>query len=85
MKVRKIALITGGNRGLGRDMSLRLAEKGNDIIITYNTNEEEANILVNTLNETGVSAAAIQLNIGHTAIFDSFFTRLQHQQHGTPP
>lgn len=62
---------------MGRDMALRLAEKGNDIIITYNTNEEEANTLVTTLNETGVKAAAIQLNIGHTAIFDSFFARLQ--------
>jgi NAD(P)-dependent dehydrogenase (short-subunit alcohol dehydrogenase family) len=39
----KIALITGGSRGLGKDMALNIAKKGNDVIITYNNSEAEAN------------------------------------------
>ena len=38
----KIAIITDGSRGLGKSMSLRLAEKGHDIILTYNSKKAEA-------------------------------------------
>ena len=37
----KIALVTGGSRGLGKDMALRLAEKGHDVVITYQSQKEE--------------------------------------------
>jgi hypothetical protein len=37
----KIALVTGGSRGLGKDMALRLAEKGIDVLLTYNTRAQE--------------------------------------------
>jgi NAD(P)-dependent dehydrogenase (short-subunit alcohol dehydrogenase family) len=40
MKQNKIALITGGNRGLGRNTALSLASKGIDIIFTYRNNKE---------------------------------------------
>jgi NAD(P)-dependent dehydrogenase (short-subunit alcohol dehydrogenase family) len=36
----KIALITGGSRGLGKSMALHLADDGNDVVITYNSNKE---------------------------------------------
>jgi len=39
---RKIAIVTGGSRGLGRDMALRLAEQGIDVILTYHTKKQEA-------------------------------------------
>ena len=38
----KIAVVTGGSRGLGRNMAMRLAEKGIDTVITYNTKKDEA-------------------------------------------
>ncbi|MDB5060404.1 MAG: short-chain dehydrogenase, partial [Mucilaginibacter sp.] len=38
----KIALITGGSRGLGKNAALKLAQKGNDVIITYRSKKEEA-------------------------------------------
>ncbi len=38
----KIALVTGGSRGLGKDMALHLAKKGLDVILTYLNNKEEA-------------------------------------------
>lgn len=42
----KIALITGGSCGLGKDMALRIAEKGIDVIITYNSRADEAEKVV---------------------------------------
>jgi NAD(P)-dependent dehydrogenase (short-subunit alcohol dehydrogenase family) len=59
----KIALVTGGSRGLGKDMALSIAKKGNDVIITYNNSEAEANAVVEEIKAMGVNAAAIQLNL----------------------
>jgi NADP-dependent 3-hydroxy acid dehydrogenase YdfG len=44
--IMKIAIITGGSRGLGKSMSLCLAEKGHDIILTYNSKKAEAEAVV---------------------------------------
>ena len=38
----KIALVTGGSRGLGKDMALNLGKKGNNVIITYHSKKDEA-------------------------------------------
>lgn len=38
----KIALVTGGSRGLGRDMAISLSKKGIDVILTYHTNQTDA-------------------------------------------
>ncbi|MEZ5496489.1 MAG: SDR family NAD(P)-dependent oxidoreductase [Gammaproteobacteria bacterium] len=38
----KIALVTGGSRGLGRNMALSIAKKGLDIVLTYNNNKEKS-------------------------------------------
>ncbi|MFC0513861.1 SDR family NAD(P)-dependent oxidoreductase [Mucilaginibacter angelicae] len=73
----KIAVVTGGSRGLGRDMALRLAEKRIDVIITYNTNAEEAEKVVTLAEQSGVKAAALQLNTGIIQSFDSFTERLK--------
>ncbi|MBI2418750.1 MAG: SDR family NAD(P)-dependent oxidoreductase, partial [Ignavibacteriales bacterium] len=42
----KIAIVTGGSRGLGKNMALRLAEAGHDVVITFNTKGAEANSVV---------------------------------------
>jgi len=68
----KIALVTGGSRGLGRDMALRLAQRGNDVIMTYNSKAEEANAVVNEIKKTGRKAAALQLNVGKSDTFEAF-------------
>jgi len=70
----KIALVTGGSRGLGKNMALRLAEKGNDVIITYKQNKEEADKVVAEIQALGRNAFALQLNAGDVASFDSFLT-----------
>lgn len=68
----KIALVTGGSRGLGKDMALQLAKRGSDVIITYNNNKEMADVVVAEITATGQKAAALQLDMGNTAQLNAF-------------
>lgn len=70
--MRKIAIVTGGSRGLGRNTVEHLAKRGIDSIFTYHANREEANKVVALVNETGCNAVALQLDTGNTAAFDDF-------------
>ena len=58
----KIALITGGSRGLGKEMALRMGDAGHDVLITYNSQREAADEVVNQLRSKGRKAAAIQFD-----------------------
>lgn len=69
----KIALVTGGSRGLGKDMALSLAKKGLDVILTYNSKKDEADDVVSEIEKMGQKAAAIQLNVADVSSFDLFF------------
>ncbi len=62
-ETRKIALITGGNRGLGKDMALSLAGMGMDVVLTYNTNRAEAEAVVAEIAALGGRAAALAFNL----------------------
>jgi NAD(P)-dependent dehydrogenase (short-subunit alcohol dehydrogenase family) len=68
----KIALVTGASRGLGKDMALALADKGNDIILTYNTNKDEANKVAAAINSKGRKAAVIQFDASNIKGLDGF-------------
>lgn len=70
-------LITGGSRGLGRDMALRSAEKGLDVIVTYNSNAKEADKVVEQIQQGGRKAAKLQLNTGDLRMFDGFTEQLK--------
>lgn len=73
---RKIALVTGGSRGLGKNMALSLAQKGIDVILTYNSRQDEALAVVAEIEKTGQKAVALQLNTGDSKRFDTFFVQL---------
>lgn len=73
----KIALVTGGSRGLGKDMALRLAGKGLDVIITYNNRAADAEHVVDQIGASGRKAAALQLNTGVIPSFGNFVDRLK--------
>lgn len=73
----KIALVTGGSRGLGKNMALSIAKKGIDVIITYNSNEKEALAVVAEVEQIGQKAAALQLDTGDVKHFDTFFEHLK--------
>ena len=68
----KIALVTGGSRGLGKNMALSLAKKGVDVVLTYNSNKEEADQVVAEIQNLGQNAAAFQLDAGNVKSFDAF-------------
>lgn len=69
---KKIALITGGSRGLGKNMALAIAKKGIDIVLTYNTNKEAADKAVSEIHAIGQNAYAFQLDTRDARSFDNF-------------
>lgn len=71
----KIALITGGSRGLGRDMAINLAKKGLDVILTYKTNKAEAKKVVSEIATTGQKTTALQLDISDHENYEPFYTQ----------
>ncbi len=68
----KIAIVTGGSRGLGRNTVLSLARDGVDVIFTYNSNRAEADKVAAEIEALGRKAAALQLDTGNVATFDAF-------------
>jgi NAD(P)-dependent dehydrogenase (short-subunit alcohol dehydrogenase family) len=77
MSTNKIALVTGGSRGLGKNMALSLATKGINVILTYNSKKDEALAVVAEIEKTGQKAAALQLSAGDTKTFDAFFAQVK--------
>jgi NAD(P)-dependent dehydrogenase (short-subunit alcohol dehydrogenase family) len=69
----KIALVTGGSRGLGKNMALALAAKGIDVVLTYNSNKQEADKVVSEIQSKGRTAMAFQLDAGDIKTFPNFF------------
>jgi NAD(P)-dependent dehydrogenase (short-subunit alcohol dehydrogenase family) len=68
----KVAIVTGGSRGLGRNTVLNLAKRGVHSIFTYNSNRAEADKVVAAVSETRANAAALQLDTGNVSSFDAF-------------
>ena len=68
----KVAIVTGGSRGLGRNTVINLAKRGVPSIFTYNSNRAEADKVVSAAGEAGARAIAIQLNTGSVSTFDAF-------------
>ncbi len=77
MTERKIAIVTGGSRGLGRSTVESLARRGADVIFTYNANKAEADKVVGLAAEAGAKAIALQLDTGDTRAFDGFVARVK--------
>ena len=73
----KIALVTGGSRGLGKDMALALAKEGIDVILTYNTNEADAEEVVSQIGHYGRKAAVLQLNMGDVSSLSGFVDKVR--------
>lgn len=73
----KIALVTGGSRGLGKDMALQLANKGFNVALTYHSKKDEAERVVSEIKKLGRKAHAFQLDVSATQTFDAFVNTLK--------
>jgi NAD(P)-dependent dehydrogenase (short-subunit alcohol dehydrogenase family) len=77
MTMTKIALITGASRGLGRNTALNIARKGSDVIITYQSRQQDAEAVVAEIAAIGHKAVALQLDVSDISAFASFADRLR--------
>ncbi|WP_304170776.1 SDR family NAD(P)-dependent oxidoreductase [Phenylobacterium aquaticum] len=68
----KVALVTGGNRGLGKDMALSLAAHGMDVLLTYNSNADEAEAVAAEIRGMRRRAAALRFDLTDVAGIDGF-------------
>ena len=73
----KIAIVTGGSRGIGRDAVLCLAKRGVRSIFTYKSNRAEADKVVALVAEAGAAAIALQLDTGDVGAFDGFVSHVR--------
>ena len=78
----KIAIVTGGNRGIGRNTAVNLARRGVDVIFTYRANQEEANSLIREFEAMGRKAAGFRLDTGDTRSFDGFVAEVRKALQG---
>jgi NAD(P)-dependent dehydrogenase (short-subunit alcohol dehydrogenase family) len=68
----KIAVITGGSRGLGRNTAINLARRGVDVVFTYRSNQAEGESLIREIEGTGRKAAGFRLDTADIREFDGF-------------
>jgi NAD(P)-dependent dehydrogenase (short-subunit alcohol dehydrogenase family) len=75
----RIALITGGSRGLGKNMALHLAEHGVDSVITYRAAAREADEVVAAIAAKGRKAVALPLDLADSASFGGFAEKVRSE------
>ncbi|QIX60488.1 SDR family oxidoreductase [Hymenobacter sp. BT18] len=83
MSTRKIALVTGGSRGLGKNMALNLAQKGIGVLLTYHRQQADAQQVVAEIEAQGGQAAALPLDAANVGSFDGFLEHVQHTLRAT--
>lgn len=77
MTTNKIALVTGGSRGLGREMALRLAKGGDAVIITYQSQQAKADEVVNEIEIKGGKARAVYFDAGNIPALGKFIDEIK--------
>src|SRR3954454_918870 len=77
IRMTRIALVTGANRGIGRSAALQLARDGVDVIFTYRSHPDEADAVVAEIEALGRRTAALELDVAQTDAFAAFAEKLR--------
>lgn len=72
-----IAIVTGGSRGLGKNAALHIARQGSDVILTYRSQQAEADATVAEIERMGRRAVALQLNVADSSSFGAFAAQVK--------
>ena len=75
----KIALVTGGSRGIGKSIALELGRRGATVIINYLKNHEAAKTTVEELKLQGIKTTRIKAHVGEEAAIDSLVSKIKKQ------
>ncbi len=75
----KVALVTGGSRGIGRVIALKLAKEGADVIINYFRKKSTARATCEEIRSTGVRAHAIKANVGEPDKINAMFDEIESE------
>lgn len=75
----KVALITGGSRGIGRAITLKLADEGADVIINYFRRKSVAEQTAQEAQNKGVTAYTIKANVGEADKIDAMFSEIEQK------
>ncbi len=73
----KLAVITGGSRGLGRAAAIGVAQRGTDVVLTYVSKADEAQAVVKEVEKLGRKAVALRLDVGDAKTFPQFAETLK--------
>jgi 3-oxoacyl-[acyl-carrier protein] reductase len=71
--MKKIAIVTGASRGIGRAVAKRLAEDGFGVVVNYLSNASEAEQVVSEIQGTGGNAIAVKADVANQADVERLF------------
>jgi NAD(P)-dependent dehydrogenase (short-subunit alcohol dehydrogenase family) len=72
----KVAIVTGGSKGIGKSIALETARRGIGVILTYNSHREEGEAVAAEINDNGGKAVALEFDAAKVASFDDFVGRV---------
>lgn len=80
----RVALVTGGTKGIGRAIALRLASKGADVAVNYFKSRDAATATVEEIQRAGVRAVAARGNVGNDEHLAKVFDEVKARTPGRP-
>ncbi|NLI16900.1 MAG: SDR family oxidoreductase [candidate division Zixibacteria bacterium] len=75
----KVALVTGGTKGIGKAISLKLAELGADVVVTFLRSRNAADAIIDQLKSLGTNPHAIRINMGAQEKLPKIFTEIKEK------
>ena len=73
----KVAIVTGGSKGIGASIAEELAEEGASVVVNYSTSKEDADIVVQSIKRKGGKSIAIQANMTNQKDIDRLFSETE--------